>query len=322
MPKPRIIAEHWQQLVTFLRRPGLATGSGVECDRPFMDKMKVDHPGLGRSLAITEFVSGEAVLDRWIDVVILRGIQVIMAARGFEVLMLGRLDGPFLVVHRSLVPLAVRTIPPHHEFLFAPELPEGECHGIEDALNAGESAARTIVAEVAKRMPMPADRFAEHVWNACRGSDPAQRSASSSVDQNRVSEYLALSRGRPRLEQVEMALALSERVLTGKDKPSDRQVQAAAAALMWRDLASINWAHVETHSAARCGWSRVAGLAMQDEPTRQALLKRVRDAMSMICQDAPVDIDVDSGAAIRVYRFHGGQRTLIDRRGGRRGRIH
>jgi hypothetical protein len=43
--------------------------------------------------------------------------------------------------------------------------------------------------------------------------------------------------------------------------------------------------------------------------------------MSLICQDAPVDIEVGNGATIRVYRFHGGQRSLIDRRGGR-GRVH
>ena len=119
-----------------------------------------------------------------------------------------------------------------------------------------------------------------------------------------------------------MALALSERVLTGKDKPADRQAQAAAAALMWRELGRIDWAHVEPLLAARGGWSRVASLAMQDEPTRQALLNRLMNAMSMICQDAPVDIEVGNGATIRVYRFHGGQRTLIDRRGGRRGRVH
>jgi hypothetical protein len=207
-------------------------------------------------------------------------------------------------------------------FFFAPELTEDECQEIEEALGAAASAALTIVAEVAKRAPMPGDLFAEHVWYACRGSNPPQWSVSSSVDQKQVEQLLALTRGRPHLEKVEMALALSERVLTGKDKPPERQAQAAAAALMWRALGMIEWAHVEPLAAARGGWLRVASLAMQDEPTRQALLNRLVNAMSMICQDAPVDIEVSNSATIRVYRFHGGQRTLIDRRGGRRGRVH
>lgn len=322
MHRTRGDAAHWRYLVALLRRPGFATGSGADCDRPFIDGIKADHPGLDYSADAPEFVSGEAVPDRWIQVVILRGIQVIMATRGFEVLMLGGLEAPFIVMHRSLTPLAVRSIPPQLEILFAPELTEDECQKIEEALGAAASAALAIVAEVAKRAPMPGDLFAEHVWYACRGSNPPQWSVSSSVDQEQVAQLLALSRGRPHLEKVEMALALSERVLTGKDKPPERLAQAAAAALMWRELGSIDWTHVEPLAAARGGWSRVASLAMQDEPTRQALLNRLMNAMSMICQDAPVDIEVSNGATIRVYRFHGGQRTLIDRRGGRRGRVH
>jgi hypothetical protein len=57
------------------------------------------------------------------------------------------------------------------------------------------------------------------------------------------------------------------------------------------------------------------------ETDGRAFVNRLRDAMSLICQDAPVDIEVGNGATIRVYRFHGGQRSLIDRRGGR-GRVH
>jgi hypothetical protein len=80
----------------------------------------------------------------------------------------------------------------------------------------------------------------------------------SSLDPVRIAEYLALFRGRPRLQQLEMALALSERVLTGKrDTPEDRQVQAAAAAQIWCELGSIEWAHVDPLSAARDGWSCV-----------------------------------------------------------------
>lgn len=322
MHRARVNSEHWRHLESMLRRPGLATGSGAECDRPFMDMVKADHPVLDRSHDIAELVSGEAAPDRWIQVVILRGIQVIMATRGFEVLLLGGLEAPILVVHQGLVPLAARSTPPYAEILYAPEIPEGECQGIENALDAAASETLSIVGEVAKRAPMPADLFAQYVWYACRGSTPSQWSVSGSIDQKRVAQLFDLSRGRPHLEQVEMALALSERVLTGKDKPLERQAHAAAAAQMWHNLGSIDLAHVEPLLAARGGWSRVASLAMQDEPARQALLNRLMNAMSMICQDAPVDIEVGNGATIRVYRFHGGQRSLIDRRGGRRGRVH
>lgn len=320
MPRTRDNAGHWRHLFALLRRPG-SVGSGADQDRPFIDRVKTDHPGLDRSLDITELVSGEAVPDRWIHVVILRGIQIRIATQGWEVLLLGGL-APMLVVHRSLVPLAARSIPPFFELLFAPELTEEECQDIEKAIDVGASATLTIVAEVAKRAPMPADLFAEHVWHACRGGEPPPRPGRSTVNQERVAEYLALSHGRPRLEQLEMALALSERVLTGKDKPSDRQIQATAAAQMWRELGSIDWAHVEPLSAARHRWSRVASLATQDESTRRAFLDRLKNAMSWICQDDPVDIEVGNGATVRVYRFHAGQRTLIDRRGGRRGRVH
>jgi hypothetical protein len=112
--------------------------------------------------------------------------------------------------------------------------------------------------------------------------------ARSDEDERYINEYVALFHGRPRLQQIEMALALSERVLTGKDKPHDRQIQSAAADKMWRELGAIDWARIDRNVATRGGWLRVAS----------------------------------SGETVRVYRFHAGTRTLIDRRGGRNGRIH
>ena len=36
----------------------------------------------------------------------------------------------------------------------------------------------------------------------------------------------------------------------------------------------------------------------------------------------PTEATIVAGSTVRVYRFHAGQRTLIDRQGGRRGRVH
>lgn len=141
-------------------------------------------------------------------------------------------------------------------------------------------------------------------------------------DQNCVGEYVALFRGRPRLQQLEMALALSERVLTGKDQASARQIQAAAANQMWRELGDIDWAQVDPRAASRSGWQRAASLRVLEDSERSALVDLVRAAMAVICQDDPIDVEVTDGTTVRVYRFHAGKRTLIDRRGSRRGRVH
>lgn len=154
---------------------------------------------------------------------------------------------------------------------------------------------------------------------AIHTTSPLVRSAE---DEQRVGEYVALFHGRPRYQQIEMALSLSDRVLTGKDKPHDRQIQAGAADQMWRELGPIDWAQIDNLAASRGGWLRVANLGIQEEPERRAFIEVVKSAMARICQDGPVDVEVSNGATVRVYRFHAGVRTLIDRRGGRQGRIH
>ena len=120
-----------------------------------------------------------------------------------------------------------------------------------------------------------------------------------------------------------MSLALSERVLTGnRDKPCDRQIQATAADQMWRELGPIDWAQVDPVAATRGGWSRVASLAIHSQAERHRFIEHTKDAMAQICQDDPVDLTIVAGSTVRVYRFHAGERTLIDRVGGRRGRVH
>jgi hypothetical protein len=146
--------------------------------------------------------------------------------------------------------------------------------------------------------------------------------ARSEEDERHVSEYVALFHGKPRLQQIEMVLALSERVLTGKDKPHDRQIQSAAADTMWCELGDIDLTHIDRFAATRGGWLRVASLGLQEEAERHVFVEVLKNAMARICQDSPVDIEVSSGATVWVYRFHAGTRTLIDRRGGRRGRVH
>lgn len=128
--------------------------------------------------------------------------------------------------------------------------------------------------------------------------------------EEQIAEYLALFRGRPRLEQLEMALALSERVLTGKDAAYDRQIQAAAASHMWRDLGEVDLMKIDPREAARRGWARVASLAAQETAEGHAFLTRAGAAMEAIGQDEPVDIEVAAGAATRVYRFQAGSVRL------------
>ena len=324
MSRGNIDPEQLRWLVGLLRRPEVSVGSDACWDRPFMDGIRADYPGLDRSHDSAELVAGVPVPDRWIAVVILRGVQILLAAEGYEVLLLGGLEAPFIAVHRNLEPLAVRTIPPDIEPLFTPKLPLVERRAIVRAIDDASSGCLRIVSEVAKGAPMPADLFAERVWRGCRSAkDATPRPGWSAEDERRVGEYLALSYGRPRLEQMEMALALSERVITGKDKPRDRQIQATAAELLWRDLGAIEWAVIDAVTAARHGWLRVASLAIQEPTVRQDFLERTIAAMGWIGQDDPVDIRVQTGATTtRVYRFRAGERTLIDRQGGRRGRVH
>lgn len=257
------------------------------------------------------------------DLVILRGVQIKMAAAGFDVLLLGGLERPNLAVHRNHEPLAVRSTPPDTGILFAPAASEKDRAAISTSIDEGVDATLAIVSDVAKDAPMPGDVFAERVWRACRGRrEPVQQTRSSAIDPRRVNEYVDLFRGRPHLQQIEMVLSLSERVLTGKATPPDRQIQAAAAALMWRELGMIDWGMIDPVMATRGGWLSVASLAIQPEADRRNFLDLLRQSMPLICQDDPVDIAISTKTTVRVYRFHAGQRTLIDRRGGRRGRVH
>ena len=103
---------HWTRLAAILHsKPEQAVGSGKELDQPFIDEIKERHPGLDRS-ALPERVAGVEVPDRWLQVVMLRGVQIMVAAAGYDVLLLGGLETPFLALHRNLEPFAVRTIPP------------------------------------------------------------------------------------------------------------------------------------------------------------------------------------------------------------------
>lgn len=89
MPRHLISVEHWRWLVALLLRPGVGFSSEADRDRPFIAEVKARHRGLDRSQDTLEFVAGEAVPDRWTQVVILRGVQIVMAAQGYEVLLLG-----------------------------------------------------------------------------------------------------------------------------------------------------------------------------------------------------------------------------------------
>lgn len=322
MPKHVISALHWTRLAAILHsKPEQCVRSSEDVDQAFVDEVWARHPGLNRSQAVVELVGGVAAADRWLQIVILRGVQIRVASAGYDVLLLGGLEAPFLAVHRNLEPLAVRTIPPDVEVLFAPKLTEDECQTIAKAMDDGVSVSLSAVQEVAMCAPMPGDVFARRVWDACRGKKA--RPVRSKEFEQRAGEYVALFRGRSLLQQLEMVLSLCERVLTGtRDKPYDRQIQAAAADQMWRELGSVDWAQVDAVAATRGGWLRVASLLIQEESERRAFVELAKDAMARICQDDPVDVKVATGSTVRVYRFHAGQRTLIDRLGGRRGRVH
>lgn len=322
MARHVISALHWAHLAAILRgKPEQCVRSSEEMDQAFIDDVWARHPGLDRSQVVVELVGGVAAADRWLQVVILRGVQIRVASAGFDVLLLGGLEAPFLAVHRDLTPLAVRTIPPDVELLFAPTLTDDECQAIAKAMDEGVSVTLSTVQEVAACAPMLGYVFAKRVWDACRGKKV--RPPRSQEFEERAGEYVALFRGRSLLQQLEMVLSLSERVLTGKrDKPYDRQIQAAAADQMWRELGSIDWAQVDPVAATRGGWLRVASLIIQEPSERLVFVELAKDAMARICQDDPVDVKVATGSTVRVYRFHAGQRTLIDRLGGRRGRVH
>lgn len=321
-PRHLMSTEHRRQLAALLRRPGVSVGIEAASDRPFIHEVKASHPGLDRSITAPEFVAGEEVIDRWIHVVVLRGLQIKMASQGFQVLLLGGLEAPFIAVHRNLEPLAVRSIPPDEDILFAPDVLQDECNLIAKAMDDAAAASLGVVAEVARSAPVSGDVFAEHVWRACRAIPRPSPPLRSAEDERRVGEYVALFHGRPRYQQIEMALSLSDRVLMGKDKPHERQIQAGAADQMWRELGAIDWAQIDSRAAARGGWLRVANLGTQEESERYAFIEVLKDAMARICQDGPVDVEVKSGATVRVYRFLAGQRTLIDRQSARRGRVH
>lgn len=322
MPRQLISALHWTKLAAILRsRPEQGVGSDRDQDQRFIDEIKARHPGLARAHTQPELVAGVEVIDRWLQVVILRAVQIRMSSAGYSVLLLGGFEAPFLAVHRNLNPLAVRTIPPDVEILFAAQLSEEECQAITTAMDDGVSASLSIVGEVAKIAPMAGDVFARRVWDACRGGN-ARATRSCEFEQH-VGEYVDLFRGKSRLQQLEMVLALSERVLTGtRDKPYDRQVQAAAADQMWCELGPLDLAQFDPVAAIRGGWLRVAGLVTKEESERRAFVELAKYAMARICQDDPVDVEVATGSTVRVYRFHAGRRTLIDRLGGRRGRVH
>ncbi len=125
-------------------------------------------------------------------------------------------------------------------------------------------------------------------------------------------------------EQLEMFLAMAERVLTGKDRPRDRQVHALIAHRFWLEIGDIQPVLAQGHvQPARAGWMRVASLASDESEDARGLPMLLASAMERIAQDEPVDVNVQIGSTLRVYRFKAGQRTLIDRQGRRAAtRVH
>ncbi len=216
-----------QYLTVLLRRTGVGFDPSEDSDHRLIDDAKARHPGLSVG-GPAESVSGESIPDRWLNVIILRGVQLMVAARGFGVMMLGGLEAPFIVVQQDQRPLAVQTIPPDTELLFAPGLAEEECQAVFRAVDEATSIVLRIFRRVGKEAPIAGDLYAERVWRTCRvsGSPPAW---GQDIDPRRVNEVVHLSYGRPWLQKFEMALALSERVLIGKDKPLDRQCRFSPA---------------------------------------------------------------------------------------------
>jgi hypothetical protein len=298
-----ISPENLARLSAFLHPPLRGLGSDPTLDRVFIDGVKAQYPGLDRSHPSV------VVADRWIDVVILRGVQIMVSFRGYATRLIGALERPAVLIHRGTKPLALRT---QDTVLFAPTTRSCDRITIEKAVSDGVSATLAIVHEVAIEAPIAGDKFAYRVWSECRARQLP----------GKVREYLALFEGRERGEQLEMALALSESVLTGKDEAHERLVQASAATQMWRELGQIEAALFNPTVGVRNGWLRVASLGIQDEPTRSRFLQHVRDAMPVIASGKAVDIEVSHGKGTRVYRFDGGTRSLIDRRGARVKRIH
>jgi hypothetical protein len=296
-------------LASYLQPPIGGVGSEASADRPFIDGIKRMYPGLDRSQSYSELA------DRWINVVILRGVQIMLAFRGFGTRLLGAHDTPYVLVHRGTSPLAVRTITPEAPTLFAPTACNGDCVTISKAIGAGASATLAIFKQIAWDTPIAGDAFATQAWGELREQEVLPR----------VFEYLALFKGRDRREQIEMALSLSERVLTGRDDrftANDRLIQAAAAAQMWGELGELDVTLFDPIAAARRGWSRVASLGIQEERTRHNILRCLIDAMARVASGDPTDIEVAHGKGTRVYRFEQGTRTLIDRRGSRVSRVH
>ncbi len=320
MPVGRFDRKQETHLAALLRKAVLGFDSTEDSDHRLIDDAKVRHPGLSHG-GPAEAVSGESVPERWLNVIILRGVQLMVAARGFDVLMLGGLEAPFIVMHRHQRPLAVQAIPPDTELLFAPDLAEEECQAVFRVVDEANSVVLRIFRRVGKEAPIAGDLYAERVWRTCRvSSSPPARG--HDVDPRRVNEVVQLSHGRPWLQKFEMVLALSERVLVGKDKPLDRQTFAAAAHLLWNDIGSIDWSMINVPTAIGGGHIRVASLASQEDGARQEFLDLVTTSMPLISADEPVDIKIANGSTLKVYRFHAGKRTLIDRLGGRRGRVH
>jgi len=320
MPVGRFDIKQESYLTALLRKAVVGFDSSEDSDDRLIDDAKARHPGLSQGGPV-EDVSGEAVPDRWLDVVILRGVQIIVAARGYDVLMLGGLEAPFIVVHQHQNPLAVQAIPPDTELLFAPHLAVEKCHTVFSVVDEATSVVLRIFRRVGKETPIAGDLYAERVWRTCRlsGSPPP---CGQDLDPRRVSEVVQLSYGRPWLQKFEMVLALSERVLVGKDKPLDRQTFAAAAHLLWNALGTIDWSTINMHAAISGGHIRVASLASQEDAARQEFLDLVMTSMPLISADDPVDIKIVNGSTAKVYRFHAGKRALIDRLGVRRGRVH
>lgn len=311
---------HWLRLAGLLRRRDVCLAADPESDRPYIDRLRASHPGLDRACNVPEIVSGGDVIDRWIQLVILRGLQIFASAEGNDVLLLGGLEAPFLAVHKNYAPLAVKGIPPK-DTLFAPELPDGDRIKLGRQLDAAAAASLSAMEEVAKEAPLPGDVFAERVWGLCRARTYKVGPARNEDEQRQRDRIITDWEGRPTLEKLEMALALSDRVLSGRDKPGDRQLYAGVAHIMWTRL-SLDWNEIGAPDARMRGWQRVACLADLEASVRDAMVVRVRDAMGLVCQDKPVDIKVMEGKTMKVYRFHQGQRQLIDRRGGWKGRVH